>query len=589
MKTETFYETEIEHLKAKAKENPQSYLPKLGMLLNGYGVYQREKKAYTEAQKYHQAALTIYQELKATDAKEYLPLLVATLNNLSFNLQENRKDERAIIYADNAVEVCKVLVEEDAETYKADLAFSLNNLANLQSYLNNNEQAKKSYEESLHIYRQLTESNSKQYLPDLADLLSNLAIFSEEQKQTSQAVHYFSEALQIYKDLIPLNSTRYLKEVGTILDDIVSIQANKKQYAEVLKLLKENLSFLEEGAAKDSKYLPYLASLQYNLGIVESGDKTNEKSCQYFIDCIHTYIEIAKKEKEYFIKDISRGLRELITLAKQEDFSGDITLPSAFFDEHKYNHQEQPAAFLAYTAQTLNSLGQYKSDKKAFPQAVYFYKESINIWTFIEDEDQEVLIEKSRVIFRLGKAYSELGFNSSAENCYLEAQEIFDTLPETDILRIEANANIANNRAILKEAAKNFKEAEILYLKALKNGRILDQKSKTDNRSSILLFLNNLSRIKKLRIDLAEAIGYKEEAIAMYWKLERENPSEYLENLYGSYLELGGLEKANDAFDKSLKAYQRALDIAKKLYDQTSSAYQVKCSEVTTLIAELNL
>ena len=585
MKTENFFETEIDHYREKAKEAPQRYLPKLGMLLNGYGVFQREKKALKKAQKYHQAALLVYQQLSET--KEHLPSLAATLNHLSFTLQERRQDEIAITYAEDVLKICRELAEEDQDVYLVDVAISLNNLANLQSYLNNTEQAQQSYLEALSIYKTFVEKKSKEYLPDLAALLVNLAIFSDEQKQTNQAILYFEEALQIYKELIPSNTKRHLKEVGTILDDMISIQTDREQFGKVLKLMKENVAFLQEGATNDSQYLPYQASLLYNIGIVESADEKNEKGYQYFIDAIHTYIVIAKKEKEYFLKDIARALRELIFLAKKEGYSDEITLPGAFFDQYKFDHQKHPAVFLSYLATTLNSLGEYQYGKEAYTPAICCYKESIHILTFIEPENKSVVFEKAKVLFRLGRTYQDISLNSSAENCYINVLEIYSTLPETDLLRIETSSNISNNRALLKMQSNDFQEAEVLFLKALKGYRKLSTETKVERRLNIIISLNNLSDLKTATIELTKAKAYLEEVIAIYWKLERENPNEYLEQLYDAYIKLGTIEKSNEDYDEASKAYNRALDIAKKLFEQTSPAYQDRLSSITTLLATI--
>ena len=74
-----------------ARENPNTYLPKLAMTLINLANSQKAKNKFPQALEKYEEALKIYRELAKENPRTYLPDVAMTLNNLA-NLQKDNNE-----------------------------------------------------------------------------------------------------------------------------------------------------------------------------------------------------------------------------------------------------------------------------------------------------------------------------------------------------------------------------------------------------------------------------------------------------------------------------------------------------------------
>ncbi|MDO5969355.1 tetratricopeptide repeat protein [Flavivirga aquimarina] len=177
--------------------------------LNNLANLQSDKNEFGKAESSYLEALEIRRKLAEDNPQTYLPDVGMTLNNLAVLQRDKNEFEKAESSYEEALEIYRKLAEANPQTYLPYVAGTLNNLAVLQRAKNEFEKAESSYEEALEIRRKLAEANPQTYLPDVGMTQINMGIYYQESKiDRALSIQLVDEAIT---NLLPFYQIPYIQ------------------------------------------------------------------------------------------------------------------------------------------------------------------------------------------------------------------------------------------------------------------------------------------------------------------------------------------------------------------------------------------
>ena len=281
---EKYHLAAIEIYECLVKENTDVYEPDLAMSYNNAGGFYYGQNQPDKAEKYSLAAMEIYKRLVKENAAAYEPDLAMSYNNVGVFYDDQNQPDKAEKYYLAAIEIRERLVKENAEAYEPYLATSYNNAGNFYSDHGQSEKAEKYYLAAIEIRERLVEKNAEAYEPDLATSYNNAGVFYDDQNQSDKAEKYYLFAIGIYERLVENNADAYEPDLamsynnaGVFYKDHGQPEKAEKYYLTAIeireRLVKENAD----------AYEPDLATSYNNAGVFYDDQNQSDKAEKYYL------------------------------------------------------------------------------------------------------------------------------------------------------------------------------------------------------------------------------------------------------------------------------------------------------------------
>ncbi len=351
-----------------------------------------------KALEYFQQALSLFQEL---GFQNWIAIVLSQIGDIYtkdiFIYTKNINvvlvnPEKGLDYFLKAVPIHHVTEQKEWEAY------SLTRIAKIYSYMGQNKKAVEYYEQALFIYRSF--SNKQQQVSLIADICRDYHSLKEYQ----QAINCYNVILLLQRELKEKKrEAETLKSIG----DIYLYSGNKdkanKYFNEALLIIKIHF--------KPSEEMKMLHFIGYSYFKIDP-----KKAIEYF-------------NRAFFIchslKPACKGEgNTLFEIGAMYNYLGSKQKAIEYFQQalpliHSYKNWEREA-------QILNAIGSYHFDLNELPQAVKYFKLSVESW-----EKSRNRSGKAIALFTLAKTYRHIGnFNEALK-------QIKNSIAINDILRSE--------------------------------------------------------------------------------------------------------------------------------------------------------
>jgi Tfp pilus assembly protein PilF len=357
---------------ADAHEIPPIYRSYDAMELNRDAATYRRENQPEKARKAYDEALKKSRKLAEQDPTTYMPDVADTLNNLGDMLSgQNQLDEARKDY-NEALDINCDLAQQNS-TYLPNVAMTLYSLGTLFSKQKRPEEERNRFELALQLFRAQANLNPT-YRPHVAETLLNIGILDLDQNRTAPARDVFREALDIYETLANNNPGQYGREIESAREHL------ERAFNETLK------SYLEKEKEDRTTYLPLIAEILNNIGILNYDQNRPAEGRKALSDAIAIYRDLAKKNPQYG-RDALRIYETLIRKnAGQFESEFELTgrLLEAAFDEALASYRDQAhqnrELYSPDVAATLRNLGILYRDQNRVEEARKAFVEARGIY-----------------------------------------------------------------------------------------------------------------------------------------------------------------------------------------------------------------
>lgn len=240
--------------------------PAYAKVLGNLGRLYQKMGNINEAEAYYAAALAIFDQNHG-HVSDY----AVVLNDYGMFQTERGAYGNAEKYLNEA----KALVASVHGTASLAYAATLNNIGGLQWQMGNHESAEAHYQEALALYKEMMPDNS----PEMAAALNNLASYYSGTQDFDKALPLYKEAKAIYATAYGTQHPLYARS----LNNLASLYRRFHDYEKAEKLYLEALVIEKSVLGED--HPQYAASLQ-NLGLLNIAKGSYAQAEQYFLEAI---------------------------------------------------------------------------------------------------------------------------------------------------------------------------------------------------------------------------------------------------------------------------------------------------------------
>jgi len=381
-------------------------------------------------------------------------------------------------------------LEEKSKQSKIDLRHNSDEYLVLAKLTAINFELENWFEKTLEYYELSLMSNRNE------DNLFSYAYFLQRQNQNNKAVPLYQKALEEFRKLAEVNPKTYLPDVASILNNIGILQKNRNELEQAEKSYSEALEIYRKLAKSNKqKYSPEIAGTLSNLGILLCDKSEFEQAEKSYKEALKIYRQFAEANQQNYLPD---------------------------------------------TASILNNLGILQRDKKEFEQAEKSYKEALKIY-----------------------------------------QQLAEVNPQTYLPHVSTTFN---NLAVLQRDKKEFEQAEKSYEEALIIRRHLAEINPQTYLPDLAMTLNNLGILQRDKKEVKQAEKSYREALKKYRKLAEVNPQTYLMGVGSTLNNLANLQRDENELEQAEKSYGEALEIYRQLAEINPQTYLQKLA-----ITQINL
>ena len=408
----------------------------LGSLYNLLGLLYEAQNRSEEAEKYHLAAIEIYECLVKENTDVYEPYIAMSYNNAGNFYSDHGQSEKAEKYYLAAIEIRERLVEKNAEAYEPDLATSYNNAGVFYDDQNQSDKAEKYYLFAMEIYERLVKENAEAYEPYLAMSYNNAGIFYDDQGQPEKAEKYYLAAIEIRERLVEKNADVYEPALATSYNNAGLFYKDQGQSDKAEKYYLAAIEIYERLVEKNADaYEPYIAASYNNAGNFYDDQGQSEKAEKYLLAAIEIRERLAKKNADAYKLDLAGSYNNAGNL--YSNHSQPEKAEKYYIDAMEIYErltEKNAAAYEPYLATSYNNAGVFYKDQGQPEKAEKYYLAAIEI--------QKRLVKKNADAYEpdLARSYNNAGIFyddqdqlEKAEKYYLAAIEIRERLVEKNV------------------------------------------------------------------------------------------------------------------------------------------------------------
>ena len=278
----------------------------LGRLYNLLGMLYHSQNKPDKAEKYHLAAMEIYERLVEKNADAYEPYIAMSYNNAGGFYYGQNQPDKAEKYSLAAMEIYKRLVEKNADAYEPALAMSYNNAGIFYDDQNQPQKAEKYYLDAIEIRERLVKKNADAYEPDLADSYNNAGVFYSDHGQHEKAEKYYLAAMEIRERLVEKNAAAYGPYLADSYNNAGNFYKDQGQPDKAEKYILAAIEMRKRLVEKNADaYEPDLAMSYNNTGIFYAVHGQPQKAEKYYLDAIEIQERLAKKNAAAYEPDLA--------------------------------------------------------------------------------------------------------------------------------------------------------------------------------------------------------------------------------------------------------------------------------------------
>jgi len=319
------------------------------------------------------------------------------------------------------------------------------------------------------------------------------------------AERIFLSAIDIYKNLAKKYYRIYLPYIATIQKNLGELYIDLKRFEEAEKIYSDALSSYREIKRQYYNiYSPRFDLKEYNV---------LEKS---YFDELKAYNELLERNYDVFLPYEPSTTSDFGNLFIDLDLLEDIKNGSIdSLDNYKKLAKMVYDMYLVDIAKTQSSLGIINTKLMKFEEAEKIHLEALKIKRKIaKNYPDQILPELALTLLDLGDLYAILNKFEDAEPMFNKALEIYKKLAEQNPEVYMHNVFIIQNSlGTIYSKLQKFGDAEKIYINALKILKILakdDPKTYTYNVADVQ---NNLGNLFLTQINLEQAEYYLNKAI----------------------------------------------------------------------------
>ena len=536
----------------------------LGRLYNLLGLLYEAQNRSEEAEKYHLAAIEIYERLVKENAAAYEPALAASYNNAGVFYDDQNQPEKAEMYYLAAMEIQKRLVEKNADAYEPDLADSYNNAGAFYYKQGQSDKAEKYYLDAIEIYERLAKKNADAYEPYLATSYNNVGAFYDDQNQPDKAEKYYLDAIEIRERLVEKNADAYEPDLAMSYNNAGIFYKKHGQSEKAEKYYLDAIEIKERLVEKNVEaYEPYIAASYNNVGAFYDDQNQPDKAEKYFLDAIEIYKRLVEKNADAYEPDLATSYNNVgafyatqVQLGKAEKYY------LAAIGIYERLVEKNADAYEPDLAMSYNNAGLFYAKQNQPDKAEKYYLAAIEI--------RERLVEKNADAYEpdlagsynnAGVFYSDHGQSDKAEKYYLAAIEIRERLVEKNADAYEPALAMSYNNAGLFYAKQNQPDkAEKYYLDAIEIYERLVEKNADACEPALAGIYNNAGVFYKKQGQSEKAEKYYLAAIGIRERLAEKNADAYEPALAESYISYYLLKEDKTYLDKAYEIAKRRQD-----------------------------
>ena len=305
-KAEKYHLAAMEIYERLVEKNADAYEPYIAMSYNNAGGFYYGQNQPDKAEKYSLAAMEIYKRLVEKNADAYEPALAMSYNNAGIFYDDQNQPQKAEKYYLDAIEIRERLVKKNADAYEPDLADSYNNAGVFYSDHGQHEKAEKYYLAAMEIRERLVEKNAAAYGPYLADSYNNAGNFYKDQGQPDKAEKYILAAIEMRKRLVEKNADAYEPDLAMSYNNAGLFYSDHGQHEKTEKYYLAAIEIYERLVEKNADaYEPDLAMSYNNTGIFYAVHGQPQKAEKYYLDAIEIQERLAKKNAAAYEPDLA--------------------------------------------------------------------------------------------------------------------------------------------------------------------------------------------------------------------------------------------------------------------------------------------
>ena len=319
------------------------------------------------------------------------------------------------------------------------------------------------------------------------------------------AERIFLSAIDIYKNLAKKYYKIYLPYIATIQKNLGKLYIDLKRFEEAEKIYSDALSSYREIQHQYyDMYRPRFDLKEYNI---------LEKS---YIDNLEAYNELLRRKYDVFLPYEPSTTSDFGNLFIDLDLLEDIKDGSIdSLDNYKKLAKMCYDMYLVDIAKTQSSLGIIDTELMKFEEAEQMHLEALKIKRKIaENYPDQVLPELALTLLDLGDLYATLNRFEDAEPMFNKALQIYKKLAEKNPEVYMHNvAIIQNSLGTIYSKLQKFGDAEQMYIDALKNLEIFAAEDPKTYIYNVADVQNNLGDLFLTQINLEQAEYYLNKAI----------------------------------------------------------------------------
>lgn len=450
-----YYQRVLGIVRQLAMENPDTYTPYVGRILNNLGLTYRNVQRFDEAKQMFDEAMEIYKKTYDSNPQAVvldIPFTMRNLANLYMDLQRFDTAEQFHIVA---LQFYQQVAKDNPQIYEEEVANSLNNLANLYVKVQRFDKAEQNYQKSLKILKRLAYDNPQAYEPNVAITLFNMAEMYNDKKQFDYAEKMFKETLEIDKRLAMKNPQAYEPNVVSSLDALGRIYQNTHRYAESERMYSKAINICQRLTESNPlAYDPILAQSLNNFASLYHYTQRYVEAEQLYKKEIEIFERLVRVNSQVFEPNFASALSNLASLySKTQRFDESEQMHKNALEICRRLAKNNPIAYEPLLANSLGNYADLQNHTHRYNEAEKFYNESLNIFKRLANKNPQIYnVGLARILCNASFNYIFMKEFYKAENYARKALSID---PKLQI--------ITTNLAVAMLFQGNYLEAEKLY------------------------------------------------------------------------------------------------------------------------------
>ena len=399
---------------ATCKTNPSIIEPLANVYYEFAEFYERSKK-HRSAEEHYINALNIYEVLtdsnntKHTDRISEILMKLYAIHILLNDYSKAKEDNSDAKYYYENV------IEKRSEASQVNLARVYCNSAQLNESFHDFKEAEKDAQKSMDILELLKNSKDKaELLADLADLYSKMGKYEDAEKIFEESLERFDHLEDI---IIPKAKAIYL--FANHYERINNKEEAEKKYKEALRM-QDKIVDLNDYALNASKTLLALANMYQ--------DEKPSKAEKEYEKVLELHRSLAKNDPEAFTADVAMTLNNLAGLHSHKNNLADAEKEyKESLDIRRELAKSNPDVYLAGVATTLNNLAMLHSNINQIVSAELEYREALKIFRKLAKSNPDAYrAEVAKTLYHIALLLNRDAYRKDeAKHVGQEALELF--------------------------------------------------------------------------------------------------------------------------------------------------------------------